>query len=47
VKKQTPKTEGDTPPYDNTLMIHFDWGGAEKVVTLLTTFLKRKTVFAA
>jgi hypothetical protein len=28
-------------------MYHFDRGGAEKVITFLTTFLKQKTVFGA
>jgi hypothetical protein len=39
-----PKQKGAHPPSGNPLMYHFNGGGAEKVVTFLTTFLKRKTV---
>jgi hypothetical protein len=42
-----PNQKGAHPPSGNPLMYHFDWGGTEKVVTFLTTFLKRKTVFGA
>jgi hypothetical protein len=38
---QSPQTEGGTSPWCNIWM----GDGAEKVVTFLTTFLKRKTVF--
>jgi hypothetical protein len=42
-----PKQKGAHPPSGNPLIYHFDGGGAEKVVTFLKTFLKRKTVFGA
>jgi hypothetical protein len=40
-----PKQKGAHPPSGNPLVNHFDGGGAEKVITFLTTFLKQKTVF--
>jgi hypothetical protein len=42
---QTPKQKGAHPPSGNPLMYLLNGGGAEKVITFLTTFLKRKTVF--
>jgi hypothetical protein len=44
---QTPQTEGGTSPSGNPLMYLLDGGGAEKVLTFLATFLKRKHVFGA
>jgi hypothetical protein len=41
------KQKGAHPPSGNPLMYLFDRGGAEKVITFLAIFPKRKTVFGA
>jgi hypothetical protein len=44
---KSPKQKGAHPPSGNHLMCLLVGGRAEKVVTFLSTFLKRKHVFGA
>jgi hypothetical protein len=41
------KQKGPHHPSGIPLVKHLDWGGAGKLATFLTTFLKRKTVLGA